>query len=92
MKNLYLKFDFPDLEPHEALWLLTNDLAADAYHIEDGRPLGIRNMELSARYIDLRRQALVGIARERIAAFRKSEARDSAETKTAKAGQKSPCR
>jgi hypothetical protein len=32
-------------------------------------------MELSARYIDLRRQALVGIARERIAAFRKSDAR-----------------
>jgi len=72
MKQPHLKFDFPDLEEHEALWLLSEDLEAAAYYLEDGRIVGVRNPKLSARYIDMRLQALRGMAR----AFRTDDGRD----------------
>lgn len=84
MKGPYLKFDFPGVAPHHALWILTNDLAADAYYIVAGKPVGVRNMELSARYIDLRRQALVGTVQERIALYKATHPSDSEEIKPGK--------
>jgi hypothetical protein len=81
MKPPFLKIDFPDLERHEALWLLTTDLKGDAYKIEDGRSVGIRNVQLAAKYTELRRQALLGVAQERISAFRESQTRDPDLTK-----------
>lgn len=75
MKPPFLKFDFSDLELHDALWLLTSDLESDAYDIEDGRSVGIRSAELSDLYIELRRQALLGIKHERIAASPKGQTR-----------------
>ena len=88
MKPPSLKFDFPDLESPHALLRLTDELYRDAYYIEGGRAVGIRNMELSARYIDLRRQALVGIAREWVATMRKSQAIGPTDIKTADAEQR----
>jgi hypothetical protein len=76
MKGVYVEFDFPDLEPHHALKLLTQDLAHDVFYMAGGRPIGVRKGELLALYIDLGLQAAVGLAREWIDTVKEIQARD----------------
>jgi len=79
MKRPYLKKDFRNLDPHEALEL-SKRLRAQALYMENGLPAGVRNLELLATSIEVGTHALVRLGREWVAERRAAQDKSPAPT------------
>jgi hypothetical protein len=49
----FLAIDYPDLDPATAVWTESRRLRQEAYHWQGGRIVGIRNIKLLTRSLDL---------------------------------------
>jgi hypothetical protein len=74
MKPPFPEFAFPGLEPQRDPWLLAADLRRSAFHIKDGRSIGIRNIALAVKCLKLRQKALLARIDERLATMQEKQA------------------
>ena len=49
----FLAIDYPDLDPATAVWMESRRLRQEAYHRQGGRIVGIRNIKLLSRSLEL---------------------------------------
>ena len=71
---------FRDLDPNEA-FRLSERLRADALYVENGRSVAVRDPELLAADIEMRRHVLLGLVKAWGAARRTAQGNSSAESK-----------